>query len=41
MGLSSAFQKEAQKILNKFRISKHIAILGGNPGLNVNNTSFF
>ncbi|SPJ11373.1 perforin-like protein 2 [Plasmodium sp. DRC-Itaito] len=41
MGLSSAFQKEAEKMLNKFRISKHIAILGGNPGLNVNNTSFF
>ncbi|SOV79252.1 perforin-like protein 2 [Plasmodium sp. gorilla clade G3] len=41
MGLSSTFKKETQKILNKFRISKHIAILGGNPGLNVENTSFF
>ncbi|SBS98281.1 perforin-like protein 2 (PLP2) [Plasmodium ovale curtisi] len=41
MGLSSAFSKQTQKVLSKFRTSKNVAILGGNPGLNVENSTFF
>ncbi|CRG97736.1 perforin like protein 2, putative [Plasmodium gallinaceum] len=41
MGLSSSFSKQTQSILSKFNISKNISILGGNPGLDVENSSFF
>ncbi|GAW83549.1 perforin-like protein 2 [Plasmodium gonderi] len=41
MGLSAAYNKQAQKILSKFRTSKDVSILGGNPGLNIENTTFF
>ncbi|KJP87202.1 hypothetical protein AK88_03118 [Plasmodium fragile] len=41
MGLSGAYSKRMQKVVNKFRTSKDISILGGNPGLNVENSTFF
>ncbi|KAI4834890.1 perforin-like protein 2 [Plasmodium brasilianum] len=41
MGLSSSYNKKTQKILNKFRTSKSVSILGGNPGLNVEDSTFF
>ncbi|CRH02596.1 perforin-like protein 2, putative [Plasmodium relictum] len=41
MGLSASFSKQTKSILTKFQISKNISILGGNPGLDVENSSFF
>ncbi|ANQ11197.1 Uncharacterized protein PCOAH_00055250 [Plasmodium coatneyi] len=41
MGLSGAYSKQTQKLVKKFRTSKDISILGGNPGLNIENSTFF
>ncbi|CAG9472237.1 unnamed protein product [Plasmodium vivax] len=41
MGLSAAYSKQTQKLVSKFRTSKDVSILGGNPGLNIENSTFF
>ncbi|GAB69003.1 MAC/Perforin domain containing protein [Plasmodium cynomolgi strain B] len=41
MGLSAASSKKIQKLVSKFRTSKDVSILGGNPGLNIENSTFF
>ncbi|CAA9990960.1 perforin-like protein 2 [Plasmodium knowlesi strain H] len=41
MGLSGGYSKHTQKLVKKFRTSEDISILGGNPGLNIENSTFF
>ncbi|EUD69026.1 hypothetical protein C922_00717 [Plasmodium inui San Antonio 1] len=41
MGLSAGYSKKTPKLVRKFRTSKDVSILGGNPGLNIENSTFF
>ncbi|SCM26527.1 perforin-like protein 2 [Plasmodium berghei] len=41
MGLSVRKNKQVQKFINKIHGSKTVSILGGHPGLNIDDSSFF